>query len=108
MDFSDNATVCVYNDATAWYDTGCNRTLDTTNNLLTCTCNSVEKAFYAIVFDANRLWSEPEVIYEWSREFDPEIYAVIIFVGFLAIFLPCIAICLDRKDYEEIRSEWVK
>ena len=108
MNYNENATKCMYNDLDSWQEKGCTPQVDMERNLITCDCDNVEKAFYALVYDSSGIWKPPVVIFDLKMGCTGEIWIVAVFVMLIALLLPICSIMKDSRDYEEIRNNWVK
>jgi flagellar biosynthesis/type III secretory pathway M-ring protein FliF/YscJ len=67
--------------------------------------------YYGIVTDSSRLWdneispTSSTITKNFFAQFVNFGLSVIIFLIFFALVVPIIAVCLDRKDYADLRRE---
>jgi hypothetical protein len=81
-------------------------------NQIECICTSFGPGYYGLVTDQTRLWVHtiaPTSTTQQPQNFFAQFVnlglAVIIFLLFFALVVPIIALCLDRKDYADLRRE---
>ena len=95
-----------------WSIDDCSTEYDFNNNVIRCHCKSLGLKYYGIITDYSRIWDHPvaeevkPTLWEQIMSyFNKEAAALIIFLLFLMILLPIIAIVKDKFDYAELKSD---
>ncbi|CDW91789.1 UNKNOWN [Stylonychia lemnae] len=116
FNFKNNQTVCMHirNDyqdysKTDWTWDQCETIYLKDKNQILCQCSSLGLQFFAIGNDYNRiLVLEPksllEKLFDYFMKFDLSILAIVFCIIFLILLMPFVAICLDKSDYADLKT----
>lgn len=78
---------------------------------MSCNCKSLGANYYSIVTDLSRIYIPDGTNSFFKRllnlimSFDYSIIPILVFMGIIILLFPLIVLCLDKKDYDALKTD---